>query len=141
MQGKTLEVKIATPDKVVYDGESVTEITIPTEMGEITVLPDHIPLIAPIKTGEISFVKDGVRFGLAISGGILEIRNNNLVVILAERGEMAHEIDIARAEDAYKRAEEAMKLEVHEADVDYAKFEGLLEKELNRINVGKKWKK
>jgi F-type H+-transporting ATPase subunit epsilon len=87
------------------------------------------------------FVKDGVTFGLAISQGVLEIRENNLVVVLTERGEMAHEIDVARAEDAYKRAKEVMKMEKNILDVDYARFEGMMEKELNRINVGKKWGK
>ena len=138
---KSLEIKILTPEKVVYDATGVSEISIPTEAGEVTILPDHIPLIAPIKVGEARFVKDGVTFGLAISQGVLEIRENNLVVVLTERGEMAHEIDVARAEDAYKRAKEVMKMEKNILDVDYARFEGMMEKELNRINVGKKWGK
>lgn len=137
----SLEIKIITPDKIVYDSTDVSSVTIPTKEGEITVLPGHIPLIAPLKTGEAKFLKDGVEFGLAISGGILEVRPNNVVVILAERGELAHDINIERAEDAYKRAEEAMKLDVNEMEVDFARFQGLMEKELNRINVGKKWRK
>lgn len=138
---KSLEIKIVTPDKVVYDSFGVSEITIPTMAGEVTILPEHIPLIAPLKTGEVSFLKDGIRFGLAISGGILEVRGENKVVLLAERGEMAHEIDVGRAEDAYKRAEEVMKMEQNVLDVDFARFEGMIEKELNRINIGKKWRK
>lgn len=136
-----LEVKIITPDRVVYDGTDIYSITIPTKEGEITILPGHIPLIAPIKTGEAHLIKDGVMLGLAVSGGILEVRDGNTIVILAERGELAHDIDVARAEDAYKRAEEAMVMDQNIAEVDYARFQGLMEKELNRINVGKKWRK
>ena len=135
-----LEVKIITPDRVVYDGTDIASVTIPTMEGVITVLPGHIPLIAPIKTGEAHFVKDGNTLALAISGGILEVRGN-VIKILAERGELAHDIDVARAEDAYKRAQDAMKMDQNIADIDYAKFQALMEKELNRINVGKKWGK
>ncbi len=136
-----LELKIITPDRIVYDSTDISSITIPTQEGEITVLPGHIPLIAPIKTGEAKLIKDGVTLGLAVSGGILEVRADNTIVILAERGELAHDIDVARAEDAYKRAQDAMKIEQNVADIDYARFQGLMEKELNRINVGKKWRK
>lgn len=135
-----LEVKIITPDRVVYDGTDIASVTIPTMDGEITVLPGHIPLIAPIKTGEAHFIKNGETLSLAVSGGILEVRDN-VIKILAERGELAHDIDVARAEDAYKRAADAMKMEQNIADIDYAKFQALMEKELNRINVGKRLRK
>lgn len=125
---------------MVYDGTDIGSVTIPTMEGEITVLPGHIPLIAPIKTGEAHFIKDGQVLSLAVSGGILEVRDN-VIKILAERGELAHDIDVARAEDAYKRAADAMKMEQNVGDIDYAKFQALMEKELNRINVGKKWRR
>lgn len=136
-----IELKIITPDRIVYDSTGISSVTIPTKEGSITVLPGHIPLIAPIKTGEAHLIKDGVTLGLAVSGGILEVRQNSTVVILAERGELAHDIDVARAEDAYKRAQDAMKMEQNVADIDYVRIQGLMEKELNRINVGKKWRK
>ena len=79
--------------------------------------------------------------GLAVSGGIIEVRDGNTIVILAERGELAHDIDVARAEDAYERAKLAMKMEMDVADVDFAKIQSALEKELNRINIGKKWRR
>lgn len=138
---KTLEIKIVTPDKVVYDSFGVSSITIPTMDGEITVLPGHIPLITPLKTGEVVFRKDGMDLGIAISGGVLEVRGGDQVVLLVERGELGSDIDVARAEDAYERAKLAMKMEMNVADVDFAKFQGLMEKELNRINIGKKWRK
>lgn len=138
---KGLELKIITPDRIVYDGTGISSVTIPTKEGVITVLPGHVPLIAPIKTGEAHLIKDGVTLGLAVSGGILEVRDGNTIVILAERGELAHDIDVSRAEDAYKRAQDAMKMEQNVADVDYARIQSAMEKELNRINVGKKWKR
>jgi F-type H+-transporting ATPase subunit epsilon len=138
---KGLELKIITPDRIVYDGTGISSVTIPTKEGVITVLPGHVPLIAPIKTGEAHLIKDGTTLGLAVSGGILEVRDGNTIIILAERGELAHDIDLSRAEDAYKRAQDAMRMEQNIADVDYARIQSAMEKELNRINVGKKWRK
>ena len=138
---KSLEIKIVTPEKVVYDSVDISSITIPTLEGEITILPDHIPLIVPLRTGEVTFMKDNTFFGVAVSGGILEKREENKLILLVERGELATDIDIDRAEEAYKRAAEIAKSESNEVEVEEARFEAMMEKELNRINVGKKWRK
>lgn len=138
---KSLEIKIITPEKVVYDSVDISSITIPTLEGEITILPDHIPLIVPLRTGEVTFMKDNTFFGVAVSGGILEKREENKLILLVERGELATDIDIDRAEEAYKRAAEIAKSESNEVEVEEARFEAMMEKELNRINVGKKWRK
>lgn len=138
---KLLEIKIVTPEKVVYDSIDISSITIPTLEGEITILPDHIPLIVPLRTGEVTFVKDNTFFGVAVSGGILEKREENKLILLVERGELATDIDIDRAEEAYKRAAEIAKSESNEVEIEGARFEAMMEKELNRINVGKKWRR
>lgn len=138
---KSLEIKIVTPEKVVYDSVDISSITIPTLEGEITILPDHIPLIVPLRTGEVTFMKDNTFFGVAVSGGILEKREENKLILLVERGELATDIDIDRAEEAYKRAAEIAKSESNEVEVEEARFEAMMEKELNRINVGKKWRR
>ncbi|MCC7469654.1 MAG: F0F1 ATP synthase subunit epsilon, partial [Bacteroidetes bacterium] len=119
----------------------ISSITIPTLEGEITILPDHIPLIVPLRTGEVTFVKDNTFFGVAVSGGILEKREENKLILLVERGELATDIDIDRAEEAYKRAAEIAKSESNEVEIEGARFEAMMEKELNRINVGKKWRR
>ncbi|MEZ4210885.1 MAG: ATP synthase delta/epsilon chain alpha-helix domain-containing protein [Candidatus Paceibacterota bacterium] len=107
----------------------------------MTVLPDHIPLVTNIKTGQIKVGKDGEVFALAVSIGILEVQRDSKVVILAERSEMAHLIDLNRAEEAYKRAEDLRERIKDEEEVDDAKVKALIDKELNRIKVGSKWKK
>lgn len=138
---KSLEVKIISPEKIVLDSSGISSITIPTIEGEVTILPEHIPLIIPLKTGEVTFVKDNTFFGVAVSGGVLEKREENKLILLVERGELAGDIDIARAEEAYKRAAEIAKSESNKVEIEEARFEAMMEKELNRINVGKKWRK
>ncbi len=141
MSTKKLQLKIVTPDSVIYESDDISYVNITTGAGEITVLPDHIPLVTNIKTGQIKVGKEGEVFALAVSIGILEVQRDSKVVILAERSEMAHLIDVDRAEQAYKRAEEIKERIKEDEDVDDAKVKALIDKELNRITVGKKWRK
>ncbi len=140
MQDKFIKLKIVTPEKIVYENDDVTSVTVPTKEGEITVLAHHIPLVTTIKTGQIKVIKDGEAFGCAISGGILEVQKGSTVVVLAERSEMAHLIDIGRAEEAHKRMLELKLLSKEEEDIDNARINALIEKELNRVRVGTRWK-
>lgn len=141
MSNKKLQLKIITPDSVIYEDDEISYVNIMTGNGEITVLPDHIPLVTNIKTGQIKVGKDGEVFALAVSIGILEVQRDSKVVILAERSEMAHLIDLNRAEEAYKRAEDLRERIKDEEEVDDAKVKALIDKELNRIKVGSRWKK
>jgi len=141
MSAKKIKLKIITPDSIIYESDDISYVNLTTGAGEITVLPDHIPLVSNIKTGQIKVGKDGEVFALAVSTGVLEIQRDSKVVILAERSEMAHMIDIDRAEAAYKRAEEIKTKLKDEEEVDDARVKALIDKELNRISVGKKWRR
>lgn len=142
-----IKLKILTPEKIVYQDE-VLEIVIPTEAGEIAVFPTHAPLVTLAKTGEMIIKKEDHTMPFSISGGIVEIRPSDIakdteseVIILAYQAEVATEIDIVRAEEAYDRAVKAMEEAKDAVDVDFARFQSLVDKELNRVKIGKKWKK
>jgi len=135
-----IKFKIATPEKVVYEND-ILQVSIPTTSGEITILPNHAPLVSILQAGELKIKdKDGEHLA-AVSGGFLEIRPNNEVVILADNAERAEEIDIDRAEQARQRAIEQMAQAKAEENVDYAKLQAVLEREMNRVKVGRKYKK
>lgn len=136
---KTLKLKIATPEKVIYENE-IKQVSIPTMDGEITVLPNHVPLVSVLKAGEMKIVdKEGEQI-LAVSGGFLEVRGQNEIVILTDNAERATEIDIDRAEQARLRAEEMMKQTKAGEDIDFAKLQAMIDREMNRVRVGKKYK-
>ncbi len=135
----TMQFKIVTPEGVVYDSE-IEKVTIPTEAGEITVLPTHAPIVSVLKPGELLVYKEGQAYSLAVSGGILEIRPTGEVIILADTAERAEDIDVSRAEEARKRAEALLKEQENVADVDFARLQAAIEKELARISIGKKYK-
>src|SRR3989344_3481461 len=104
---KTLKFRIATPDRVILETE-VERVTCATQLGEVTILPDHIPLVANLMPGEKTIVeKAGPRY-LAVTGGFLEVRPGNEVVILADAAEHVEEIDIKRAEEAQAALERSL---------------------------------
>lgn len=140
MSKNSIQFHIVTPERKIFSHE-VLEVVVPTTHGYLTILPNHIPLVSTVALGELRVkLSDGTIHPFAISSGILEVQPSSKVVILADRSEFASEIDISRAEEAYKRAEEAMKTSHDAADVDYARFEALMDKELNRITIAKRWK-
>jgi F-type H+-transporting ATPase subunit epsilon len=134
-----LNFKIITPDKIVFS-EAVEQVSLTTTTGEITVLSHHIPLVTNLKPGEIRYKQNGEEKVLAIAGGFAEVRPGNELVVLADEAEYAHEINIEQAEEARARAAKLME-EVHHDDVEFATIQAIMEKELNRVRVGKKYRK
>lgn len=133
--------KIVTPEGVIYEDDAVDKVTIPAADGEMTVLPGHSPLVSTMGTGELIIYKKGAEHPIACHGGILEIRPDSEVYVLADRAERAEHIDIERAQEARKRAEELLAQEKSLSDMDFARIQALIEKEMNRISVGKKYRK
>lgn len=135
----TIHFKIATPEKVVYEN-SVFQVSIPTTTGEITILPNHSPLVSIIQSGELKAIDNNGEQLLAVAGGFLEVRANNEVIILADQAERAEHIDLERAEAARRRAEEQMQAVKGQEDIDYAKLQAIIDREMNRVRVAKKYK-
>lgn len=137
---KKIKLKIATQEKLVAEKE-IDKITIPTTCGVITILPDHIPLIATLCSGilEITREKNQVT-EMAVSGGFLELHDNQLT-ILADTAERADEIDLERAEQARQRAIEAKQNERRSMDENqFAMILSQLDKQSARIKLAKKYK-
>ena len=86
--------------------ESVEELTAPGALGELGVLPGHIPVLTVLDVGRMSYAPSGGgdRRLLAVNGGFLEVEGNKLIVI-TETAEFAEEIDVERARKALERAE------------------------------------
>ena len=135
-----MHIRIVTPEKIIYE-DDIFQVSIPTTSGEITVMQNHIPLVSVLQAGELKIKdKDGEHI-MAVSGGFLEVKANNELVILADNAERANEIDLERAEQARKRAEEQMAKTRGQEDVDFAKLQAIMDREMNRIRVGKRYRK
>jgi F-type H+-transporting ATPase subunit epsilon len=130
-----LTVDIVTAERSVLSEEGVDEVVVPGIEGELTVLPQHAPLLTMIKPGLMRLKKGADETEFAVTGGFLEVRDDK-VTILADAAERAEEIDIARAEEAKQRAERL--LEQHETDVDLARVSAELQRSLIRLKVAER---
>jgi F-type H+-transporting ATPase subunit epsilon len=103
----TFEIEIATPERLLAREQAV-RAQIPAKDGFIGVLPDHAALLSELGIGALTYTApNNSVFSIAIAGGFLEI-NNNVVRVLSDVAEKGHEIDVSRAEQALKRAQDAM---------------------------------
>ncbi|WP_144511996.1 F0F1 ATP synthase subunit epsilon [Bacillus sp. FJAT-22090] len=128
---KTLTVNIVTPDGPVYDSQ-VDMIIAKTASGEIGILPGHIPTVAPLVIGAVKLKKDGKSEYVAVNGGFVEVRPEK-VSILTQSAEIASNIDVARAKESMRRAEERLQSKVDATD--FSRAELSLKRAMNRINV------
>jgi F-type H+-transporting ATPase subunit epsilon len=127
-----LKVDIVTAERVVLSEEGVDRLIVPGMEGELGVLPLHAPLLTTIKPGVLRVVKGEEETTMAITGGFIEVRENQ-VTILADAAERGEEIDVARVEAARRRAEEL--LASREATVDIVKAEMALKRALARLKA------
>ncbi len=91
---KVFHAQLLTPDGAKFEGDAVS-VQIPGSLGQFQVLYNHAPLVSSLGLGEISITqKDGTELHFAVNGGFVEI-SNNLCTLLAEKAELAEEIDMA----------------------------------------------
>ncbi len=133
----TIRLDIVTAEQVVYS-EDVDVVVAPGVEGQLGILPRHAPLMTTLQPGELLIRKGGTELCLAISGGFLEVRPDR-VIVLADAAERAEEIDIARAEEAMRRAQE--RLREHIPEVDVTRVEASLRRALTRLQVVRRRKR
>ena len=101
---ETLYVELVSAERKVWSGEA-TMVTTRTTDGKIGIMPRHEPMLAILVPGRVTVhLPDGTQQHGAVHGGFLGVDGNN-VEIIAEVAELAHEIDLDRAQEALRRAE------------------------------------
>ena len=129
----SIELRIVRPDRLLVD-EQVDEVEIPGSEGYFGVLPGHTPMLASLAIGEMWYRKGQEKTYLALAFGFVEVLPDR-VTILARIAEIGHEIDIARAEEALKRAQAQA---IQKEHVDYEQARQDLMKALTRLQVASK---
>jgi F-type H+-transporting ATPase subunit epsilon len=109
-----LILSIVTPEKQLVADE-VDQVNVPGTEGDLGILYDHAPLLTNLRSGQLSYEKDGETVALVVSGGYLEVTDNR-VTVLAETGEFLHEIDGERAERAHADAEKLLLTDLSEEE-------------------------
>lgn len=128
-----LHLQIITPEKTVFDDE-VEQVSLPTQDGQITVLPHHVNLITQIYPGEMLFKKHQKETSLAAGFGFAQI-NQNDVKVLVDLALEDHELDEKAIEAAKKEAEEALKNKHELSEEEYATAAANLQKSLAQLRI------
>tara|TARA_B100001971_G_C17908397_1_gene391604 strand:+ start:153 stop:572 length:420 start_codon:yes stop_codon:yes gene_type:complete len=132
-----MQFTVVTPERTVFD-EEVDSVTLPTREGEITILPDHLPLITPLTSGVITLQKDKEEVHMASSGGFVQVLPESKIRVLADTAEKAEELTEEKVEEAKKKAEDLVHEKRHADKASYISALGSLERELSRLKAIRK---
>jgi F-type H+-transporting ATPase subunit epsilon len=130
-----LSLEVVTAERLLLDQGGIDVVIAPGIEGELAILPEHAPLLTPLAPGELRVRSGGEEISYFVSGGFLEVLKDKLTV-LADAAEHAEEIDIARAEDARRRAQESLAHRHEQPDVAVA--EAALRRSLIRLRVAER---
>ncbi len=137
---RVLHVDVVTPEGEVYRGE-VEMVVLPGVEGELGVLARHQPLVTLLAVGETRVKKrDGEYDRLATGIGYAEVLFDKVLVVV-DHGELAGQIDVARAEQAAERARRRLQERADpgaRAEVDFYRAEQALKRAENRLHVARR---
>jgi F-type H+-transporting ATPase subunit epsilon len=127
-----MRLLLVTPERQLIDAD-VEEVYAPGVLGQFGVLPEHVNFLTALGTGELRYRVKGVDHYVAVSGGILEVLDD-VVTVLADTAEPAHEIDATRARQAEERIRHALARTAPDAP-EVGDLEAALLRALNRQAV------
>ena len=131
--------KLVTPERTLFE-EEIVSATLPTESGEVTILDNHVPIVSNLTAGVAEMTrKDGSAEDVALSGGFIQIGEDNRITVLADTAERGDELDMKVIEEARAKAEKLMKERVSENEGSFAEAAAMLERELARYKAVNKY--
>ena len=129
-----LQVDIVTAEGRIFAGETDT-LTAPGSDGQLTILPSHAPLITSLEDGDLKYMDNGTEHHIALLGGFMEV-NENKVTVLANAAEDEGAIDLERAEEAMRKAQQ--RLAERSGDIDIERALASLRRARVRVNVARR---
>ncbi len=131
-----LHLEVVTPENVMVSQE-VDIVVAPGSLGEFGVLAGHVPFLSGLTPGELRYTSGSESERFVVTSGFVEVSENR-VSVLVDAAERAATIDVQRAREAKKRAEERLAKERAAGDIDYLRAEAALKRAIARIRVGEK---
>ena len=133
-----LSLTVVTAQRTILVQEGVTRLIVPTQEGQITVLPSHAALMTALAEGEMIVRWNGGEDAIAIHGGFMQVLHDD-VNVLADAAERVEQIDIARAEAARARAEARLTgRETLQGGLDVLRAQLALQRALTRLRVARR---
>lgn len=128
-----IHLQLVTPNGTLFD-EKFDSITLPTIDGQITILPNHAPLVAILSTGEAKVTTGNRNQFVHVEGGLAYVKGGNEVSLLADGAEHTERLNEAQILAAKKRAEELMSQD-NIADEEYAQAAASLELNISKLSA------
>ena len=128
----TMHLDVVSAEESLFSG-AVYELVAPATMGDLGIMPRHSQLISTLKSGELRYKKDDGETSLFIAGGILEVQPS-VVTVLADTAIRAEDLDESLAEEARKRAEDALDGKDPD-DMDYEAVQAELDAAMAQIEM------
>ncbi len=128
-----MNVEVLTAERRVYSAKNVDIVLAPSQGGQLGIMPGHVPLLTTLDFGDLIIRVGDEEQHIAVGGGFMEVRGG-MVSVLADTAERAEEIDVAKAEEARRRAEELIKQRKKSA-IDFATAEANLRRSLIQLKV------
>ena len=133
-----IRCEIVSQDRMVWEGDADI-VVVPGVAGEMGILHNHAPLLSTLKFGILKVRSKDEEELFTVAGGVVEVQPD-LITVLADSAENVGEIDIARAEEARKRAEDLLK-EGPPADTDaYLRLEASLRRSNLRLEAVRRFR-
>lgn len=133
-----IRCEIVSQDRMVFEGDADI-ITVPGIYGEMGILPNHAPLLSTLQYGILKVRYHGEEEIFAIAGGVIEVQPD-LVTVMADSAENVREIDVNRAEEAKRRAEDLLK-QAPPSDTDaYLAVEAAIRRSNLRLDVVRRYR-
>lgn len=124
-------LKIVTPESQIFD-DSVNQVSLPTSEGKLTILPNHVSLMAKLVPGELKIKKDSKEIIMVAGHGFFQVLDNNMA-IMSDLAQKEEDIDVKLVEEARKRAEAVLEQKL--SDEEYAEALASLEKSLAQLKI------
>src|SRR5689334_4000171 len=105
-----MRLSVTTPSGAVVEAD-VDELVAPGSMGELGILPGHVPILAALKPGVLTYKAGGHGSVLAVSEGFLEVvpgPTGHRVIVLVSRAMTGGEVDRAGAEKEAAQLEQEL---------------------------------
>lgn len=133
-----LQLSVVSQEKKLLDVE-VHSVTAPTSTGEVTILPNHIPLFTELTTGELIYRVGETQDSFVISRGFLSKSPQNELTIMVDTATSVRDISLEKAQEAVKQAQETMHTTTDKRELILA--EASLKKAMLEVNIAMKSKK
>lgn len=132
------KLEIYTPQKV-YQTSLIDSLTVQTELGQLTILPNHVEFLANVDISVLIITKNGEEQHYAVGGGVIHFKSKeNTAILVLHSIETVEEIDEVKVLKAKQEAEEKLKTQISYEEQKEAELS--LRRTINMINFRHRYK-